>query len=50
MKLFVKFKLKICQLPFPFDLPSVIIEKRTKKIEESATKVNYSYSSHVLNV
>ena len=28
---------------FSFDLPSVIIEKRTKMFKEGRTKVNYSF-------
>jgi len=30
-----------------YDLPSVIIEKRAKKIKDSLTKVNYTYTNHV---
>jgi len=30
---------KTCQLQFVFELPSVIIEKRTKKFKDSLTKV-----------
>jgi len=38
-----------CQFQFSFELPSVIIEKRTKKFKDSLTKINYwySYTSHV---
>jgi len=38
---------KTCQLQFTFDLPSVIIEKRAKKFEDSLTKVKYSYTNRV---
>ena len=39
--------IKTCQLQFTFDLPSMIIEKRAKKIKDSLTKVNYTYTNHV---
>jgi len=50
MKLFKTFNIdtvKTCQLQFTFDLPSVIIEKRAKKIKDSLSKVNYTYTNHV---